>query len=333
MSQKPEVIRDDHIYHLSFQRPIVQFFVTALNHYEALLSADLSEGAIPPALKALFDPEWVGRNPLQLEQKRAARIRTDLASALGQSPEDPEIDMPISHSWIRFLKSVSRYYLSYLRSIRNSAAVQGTLQTRLMLSEVDRKISEIEETLTIGIFRSAAPWPLAIDQFSADAKQVSGGTSSSPTRSSAPPTILTGIEIVDEQLRAHTLDLFARLSEGDPSKPIDTIIAEACRVVEDRVRRLSGATKITTGVNLATFAFGAQPIRLQVSREPAEQEAAHLLFRGFFGLIRNDFLHRVVEDIQPVRVLQIVAMADYLLFLADSASRLSSISSRDPPPA
>jgi hypothetical protein len=76
-------------------------------------------------------------------------------------------------------------------------------------------------------------------------------------------------------------------------------------------------------VDLAAFAFAPRPggPRLSVSNIPAEQEAAHLLYRGVFGFVRNSAHHRLLGELQPERVLQIVGMVDYLISVAEAARR------------
>jgi uncharacterized protein (TIGR02391 family) len=101
----------------------------------------------------------------------------------------------------------------------------------------------------------------------------------------------------------------------------DTVVTEATRVLEDRVRKLSGADTSIDGVNLMTYAFGSQSPRLVISADPAEQEAAHLMFRGVFGYIRNPHHYRLIENAETEREIQILGMVDYLLLLAQDAER------------
>lgn len=49
------------------------------------------------------------------------------------------------------------------------------------------------------------------------------------------------------------------------------------------------------------------------------QEAAHLFFRGYSGLVRNEVMHRLVESYTKERVLQLLGTVDYLLFLLSKA--------------
>jgi hypothetical protein len=72
------------------------------------------------------------------------------------------------------------------------------------------------------------------------------------------------------------------------------------------------------GVELAKYAFGGTP-NLIVSDIMGEQDSTHLLNRGIFGFLWNSVHHRLVNNLQPERVLQIVGMADYLISVAEAA--------------
>ena len=58
---------------------------------------------------------------------------------------------------------------------------------------------------------------------------------------------------------------------------------------------------------------------VRYSLRAAEQEAAHLLFRGVFGLLRNPSHHRLLGAIDRQRVIQLLGWLDYLLHLIESS--------------
>jgi hypothetical protein len=60
---------------------------------------------------------------------------------------------------------------------------------------------------------------------------------------------------------------------------------------------------------------------LVVSEEKAEQEAAFLLFRGFFGFVRNTVSHRLVPAYTKERAAQVLGLVDYLLFILSQGRR------------
>jgi uncharacterized protein (TIGR02391 family) len=135
-----------------------------------------------------------------------------------------------------------------------------------------------------------------------------------------PPRILSTIEILDPQLRERCLDLLEAFDEGEQSHRFDTVVAEATRVLEHRIRQLTGADASISGVNLMTYAFGGDHPKLVVSEDSSEQEAAHLMYRGATGFIRNPFHHRLIEDVSRERVLQILGLVDYLIYVAQTAT-------------
>jgi len=131
--------------------------------------------------------------------------------------------------------------------------------------------------------------------------------------------VATTIEIVDQQLRGRCLDLFNEFDSSNQSHRFDTVVTEATRVLEDRVRTLAALGNEVSGVDLMTKAFGPKAVILRLSSQDSEQEAAHLLFRGAFGFIRNPAHHRLIEKLEKERVLQILGFVDYLLYLAETA--------------
>ena len=176
----------------------------------------------------------------------------------------------------------------------------------------------------LGVFRDAAPYPLIINNYTlADMKPISDGEAneSGKTVNRFGPVVLESIEIRDLDLRKRCLDLLAQFREDGQHDRLDTVVNEATRILEDRLRALSSAPATCIGVDLSKYALAPPSPRLIVSDVSSEQEAAHLLFRGVFGFIRNSVHHRLISTLQPERVLQIVGMVDYLLFIADGARR------------
>ena len=105
------------------------------------------------------------------------------------------------------------------------------------------------------------------------------------------PRLIGSIEIIDTELCARCLDLFEQFQQDGQRDRLDTVVTEATRFLENRIRHLAGVPRETVGVELAKAAFlGSTPL-LKLSDVSAEQEAAHLLFRGFFGFVRNQIHH------------------------------------------
>ena len=133
------------------------------------------------------------------------------------------------------------------------------------------------------------------------------------------PAAFDSMSIRDPELRKRCLDLLSQFRKDGHHDRLDTVVNEATRILEDRLRSLSAAPATCVGIDLVKHAFGPPSPRLIVSNVAPEQEAAHLLFRGVFGFVRNSVHHRLVGTLQPERVLQIVGMVDYLISIAEAA--------------
>jgi hypothetical protein len=229
----------------------------------------------------------------------------------------------MAQEFVRFLKSVGFLYLESLRRKRQAIAARRTA-SKALLGAVDQQLAAFEEMMETGVFRNASPYPLVMDQLPF---QPEGGDEPTPAGPEAlgaikpRPVILDTIEIRDATLRSRCLDLFAQFSQDGQHDRLDTVVSEATRYLEDRLRSLVGASPTVIGVELARYAFGPPDFRLVVSNIAAEQEGMHHLCRGIFAFIRNSVGHRLLGPLQPERVLQIVGLVDYVLSLAEAARR------------
>lgn len=95
------------------------------------------------------------------------------------------------------------------------------------------------------------------------------------------------------------------------SPPLDTLMREACVLLEERLRRFAPEDCASRhGVNLvdAVLAPGTGP--LQFSKHKGEQEGVRMLYRGAMQFIRNPPMHRIIDYEQGT--------AEVLLRLVDS---------------
>lgn len=174
--------------------------------------------------------------------------------------------------------------------------------------------------LEAGPFRSATP--LEILALETPTRVQPTASEPLPPKTGRPrPVVLDSIGILDDELRSRCLDLLEQFQQDGQPDRLDTVITEATRIFEHRLRTLSGAEPTCVGVDLASYAFSGDPPRIELSPVEPEQKAGHLLFRGVFGFIRNQHHHRLIGPLIPERVLEIVAMLDYLIFLAESGQR------------
>jgi hypothetical protein len=129
---------------------------------------------------------------------------------------------------------------------------------------------------------------------------------------------MTGI--VDPELLQRCGELFSHLSDIERPEQMDTVLSEATKVLEVRLRRACSAPDKSVGTDLASFALGGPSPRISIGSSPAEQDGAHSIYRGIFGFIRNRVHHKMVPDIDPGRALQVIGFIDYLLSLIPKQS-------------
>jgi hypothetical protein len=91
-----------------------------------------------------------------------------------------------------------------------------------------------------GVFRNASPIPLLVDEV---VEIASGGQTtksrhehlSTPAAAEPKPVLLESIQILDPALRSRCLDLYADFDKRNQHDQFDTVIAEATRILEDRL--------------------------------------------------------------------------------------------------
>ncbi len=306
---------DDHSYagiYLTTRN--VRLIRKAFARYKQLLDEDSAALSHEPDLVDLVGD--TNTLPVAQEAARIERIVAWLDEKITAHGSNPGfLSVALSHGYLRLTKSVCSMYLRHLRSRRNLLAQRPGVSTHL-LSSVDGALLPIEELMRTGVFEPASEVPLLVNEVPMPEMLQLPDSATSPIRSAQPPpTLIASIEILDSELRSRCLDLYKNFSDDGQQERLDTVVAEATRILEARIRRVSNAPDTLVGVELAAFAFkGSAPV-IHVSSNPAEQEAAHLLFRGVFGFIRNPVHHHLNGQLQPQRVVQILGMIDYLLSL------------------
>jgi uncharacterized protein (TIGR02391 family) len=98
----------------------------------------------------------------------------------------------------------------------------------------------------------------------------------------------------------------------------DAILA-AFKAVEEGLRERLASPEVKYGVDLVSAALRTDDGKLVVSEIPAEQDAAHLLFRGAIGFFKNPRSHRFVEEREEHVALEILGFASLLLRTIDAA--------------
>lgn len=300
---------DSHVYTwLSLNNDTIRFYLESIKFYEGLLKDDIAVIEGDKDLALLLEGRDKNNLEIQNELRQATRIREQIEKSLeDQGPDAWDYDLTISHGFVRFLKSTGLLYLQHLKNRRNVLASKNRIST-YALKAVDQKISYFEEKTKIGVFQNATPQPLSVSELVLDEVFAATSTSTDSETKRPHPVLIGSIEILDPELRSRCLDLFQSFRQDGQHERLDTVVAEATRIFENKLRLISRAPATCVGLELATYAFGGKSPRLIISEVPAEQESVHLLFRGVFGLIRNHIHHHLVEDLLPERVLQIVGM-------------------------
>lgn len=314
---------DNYIYQwVNFYRETVDFFISSIKFYEGLLTKETLLIEADEHLNKFLTEELRREFQIGRSLKETIRYREWLENFLIEKPDRFDIDISISHGAVRYLKSVGFLYLGFLKQKRNAISTDPNC-TNNLLSALDRRITSQEEALNnMGVFKNASLVSLVVDQNAQSVSDTRQETDEvSIARASRPkPQVISTIEILDSELRGRCLDLFKQFEEAGQSERHDTVVAEATRILENRLRMLTNSIDGATALKLVSRAFDSKNPILKVSEISGEQEGAELLFRGVFGFIRNQFLHKLLSDISPERVLQILGLVDYLISIINSGT-------------
>jgi hypothetical protein len=308
---------DDYQYNwVLFERDTILFVLRAIDFYLALLGDEEAELSSDPDLAALITDDTRRELGLKRDKERTQRIKQWLEDKLADRKNSWDVSFSPSHWLVRFMKSVGLLYLAKLKKSRNSLASRTNV-TSATLSAVDREISSKEEIFnTSGVFKNASPLELLAsygeETVATDTQATAEGVSLL-TASRPRPILVGSIEILDHELRTRCLDLFNKFQESGQSDRNDTVVSEATRILENRLRTVTACEDGKSAKQLVTLAFNVDNPIVAVSSVRAEQEAAQLLFLGTFGFIRNQVQHKLLGDMPAERVLQILGWVDYLL--------------------
>ncbi|EDM82230.1 TIGR02391 family protein [Limnobacter sp. MED105] len=322
---------DGHVYNwIMFERETVDFVLRAIDFYISLLGDESRELAEDSDLCSLITEDTRRELGLGRDKERATRLAQWIRERAEQYGDSYHVDISLSHGTIRFIKAAALLYLAQLKARRNVLASRSNV-TAATLSAVDREISRKEELFSsAGVFKNATPVPLLASFGLETVKPAPAGKMaiSAPesllTAARPRPVLVDSIEILDHELKARCLDLFNQFQEAGQSDRNDTVVAEASRILENRLRSFTACEGGSTAKQLVTLAFNTQKPMLRVSAIVAEQEAVQLLFLGTFGFIRNQVQHKLLGNLPAERVLQILGWVDYLLSVVEQAERIEN---------
>ncbi len=120
--------------------------------------------------------------------------------------------------------------------------------------------------------------------------------------------------IADEELRRRCGDLLG--AEND----FDRVIAQACLILEDRVRRAIGADGSLYGRDLMGRAFNTTNGLLLLSDRDGEQQGILSIYQGLMAFFRNNISHSIVTTYTQHDAFCAVMWVDLLLQLVATAS-------------
>jgi hypothetical protein len=236
----------------------------------------------------------------------------------------------VSYGLLRYLKAGILLRASELLNRRQHVISERSTVPKSILEAFDSRIQQLLNLAEQGALQGLRPAELFFETISPDGSQPATPVGTTPTvelrgligrepYSSEPP-------IVDSILRERCLPILSAFDEQGLTNQFDTLIREMSVILEDRVRLLSGCDGALSGTELLAAAMTGATPRIKFSDRKDLQDAAHLLFRGYSGFVRNDVMHRLSGGFTRERVFQLLGMVDYLLDLLARAE----VSSKKP---
>jgi uncharacterized protein (TIGR02391 family) len=102
---------------------------------------------------------------------------------------------------------------------------------------------------------------------------------------------------------------------------LDQAVLTAFRCVEEDLRARAALGPDAFGVDLVSRVLSSKTPKIRLSEVDAEQEAAHVLFRGAIGFFKNPHSHRSVGLKDQRTAIEQIAFASLLLHLLDQTTR------------
>ncbi|HEX7293936.1 MAG TPA: TIGR02391 family protein [Solirubrobacterales bacterium] len=97
----------------------------------------------------------------------------------------------------------------------------------------------------------------------------------------------------------------------------DAAVLIAMRTVEERVRKIAGASDSEIGVKLMKRVFGKEGPLRDAEVDPGEADGQMALFWGAIAVFKNPASHRRVDYDSPTEASEVVLLADLLLRILD----------------
>jgi hypothetical protein len=241
----------------------------------------------------------------------------------------------VRYGSLRLLKAGGFYRLHKREKQRDDLLAKHPDLPRALLASIDEKTAQLRDWLEQGVMNGLRPAEIFFEVTTQAGGQVSDQPKETLQTESASkastPLYLEKIPIFDGELRARCLSLLSSLDysikgteTSEKGTQLDTVVREMSVILENRIRELAGlASESTEGQELMSRAFSGSNPPLRFSSDPAIQQSAHLLFRGYSGFVRNEVMHRLVHTFTSERVLQLLGLVDYLMFVLTQAEHFA----------
>lgn len=241
----------------------------------------------------------------------------------------------VSYGSLRLLKAGGFYRLHQREKQRDDLLAKHTDLPRALLASIDEKTAQFRDWLEQGVMNGLRPAEIFFEVTKRVSEQISGQSKETPQTENAlklsTSLYLEKIPIFDMELRTRCLSLLSSLDypikgteSSEKGTQLDTVVREMSVILESRIRELAGlASESIEGQELMSRAFSGSNPSLRFSSDPAIQNGAHLLFRGYSGFVRNEVMHRLVHTFTSERVLQLLGLVDYLMFVLTQAEHFA----------
>jgi Protein of unknown function (Hypoth_ymh) len=256
------------------------------------------------------------------------------------SENDQITERNVTYGSLRLLKAGGLYRVHLLQNKREQVLQENPSIPRTLLAAIDEKIAQWRDKLEQGSMNGLEPADIFYEitdsknrrlvmheELLDSIQEQSEAEVSLKTKAITIPPYLEQIPVLDEGLRERCLPLIATIdrnsenegNKGEAAVQFDSVVREMSVVLEDRIRKLAKLTS-EKGKDLMSKAFSGSDPLIRFSPDSATQEGAHLLYRGYSGFVRNEVMHALVPTYTRERVLQLLGMVDYLLFLLTQAT-------------
>lgn len=225
----------------------------------------------------------------------------------------------VSYRSLRYLKAGILCRAFEVERQKSAFLAKNKIVPKSVLRSFDARIEQLRSIAEMGTLSGLRPAEVLFEL--TEAQSAAGEPSPLPrlVRAIPPSASDTAVLVVDEVLRKRCIPLLRALDGEGARDQYDSIIREMSVVLEDRVREVARYTGNASGADLFGITMARDPVLIRFSPEKNVQEAAHLFFRGYSGLVRNEVMHRLVESYTRDRVVQLLGTVDYLLYLLSRA--------------